>query len=48
MVTLEHLIEYFAAIFRTILALFGVEINEETADNLESMFNGLLDYQPEA
>ena len=47
MITLDHVIEYFAAMFRTILAFFNVQMDDETASNIESMFDNLFGYEPE-
>lgn len=47
MVTIEDIIEYFGVIGRKILSFFGIKVNEETVDNLGTMYDDLSNYQPE-
>jgi len=47
MVTFDDIIEYFSAIFKKLLALFGFEVSDETSDNIGSMIDGILGYEPE-
>lgn len=47
MVTFDDIIEYFSAIFKKLLALFGFEVSDETTDNIGSMFDEIMGYEPE-
>ena len=44
---MEAIIKYFKAAIVAILALFGITVDEEFGSNLESMFGGLGEYEPE-
>ena len=44
---MDIIIGYFVAAIKAILTLFGVEIDEEFASNLESMVGGLESFKPE-
>ncbi len=46
-VTLSQFGEYFINVFRVILSVFGFRVNQETTDNVESMFDNIVNYQPE-
>ncbi len=43
---MEIIIGYFVAAIKAILAIFGVEFNEETEDNLENMFDNITGFEP--
>lgn len=47
MVTMDDIIEYFSTIFKKLLALLGFEISDETSDNIGSMLDEILGYEPE-
>ncbi len=47
-VSMEHIFEYLLGVFKVILSLFGIEVDDETADNIGSMFDDITGYQPEA
>ncbi len=44
---MEKIIEYFVAAIKALLVIFGVEVDAEVESNLESMFGGMLGYEPE-
>lgn len=44
---MEIIIDYIVAALKALLALFGVAGDAEFEDNIESMFEGLLGYEPE-
>lgn len=46
-VTFDQIVEYLMGIIKVILSLFKIEVDDETADNIGSIFDGLLDYVPE-
>ena len=41
------IIEYFKAALVAILTVFGVELDEEVASNIETMLGNLFGYEPE-
>lgn len=45
---MEVIINYFVAAFKALLALFGVQVNPETEDNLENMFGNITGFVPES
>lgn len=45
---MEYIIKYFKAALAAILAIFGITLDEEFSSNLESMFGGLKDFEPES
>lgn len=45
-VSISHLGEYFINVFRVILSVFGFRVDQETTDNVESMFDEIVGYQP--
>ena len=44
---MDKIIGFFKDALVSLLALFGIAVDEEFASNLESMFGGLKDYKPE-
>lgn len=46
-VTLSQFGEYFINVFRVILSVFGFRVDQETTDNVESMFDNIVNYKPE-
>lgn len=45
---MEFIINYFKAALKAILAIFGIVLDEETADNIDSMVGGLESFEPES
>ncbi|GEM_PF-2399726 len=46
-VAMEHIVEYFLGIIKVILSVFGVQLDDETTNNLGDIFDNIMDYQPE-
>ena len=46
-VTLSQFGEYFINAFRVFLAVIGIKIGQDTTDNVETMFDNIVGYQPE-
>lgn len=47
-IALEHILEYFMGVIKVILSLFKIKVDDETSDNIGSMFDEIMGYQPEA
>ena len=44
---MEAIINYFVAALKAILAIFGKEVDAEVEDNLRTMFDNILGFEPE-
>ena len=43
---MEAIIKYFKAALAALLSMFGKELDEKTASNIESMFENLFGFEP--
>lgn len=47
MYTFGQIFEYLLAMGNVFLSFLGIEVDEETKDNIKSMFEGLFGYEPQ-